>query len=407
MEAVLENFFDEIRKKKKSVSIHDWVKNVSKVANQLLMVTHNGKYTHTGGDIARANVGKEVGCIAIQQENRKDGFLRTGNCEFRYINTPGKLDAFGNAAALPAYKFLSLVLSDGKTVFDHVQERSEKLRSELSLDPQEYDEICNNFLTMQLKDRNMKTSRLIKQIYFSVEKEEDYHLLSLLTSSCIVSEMKMRLDYLRFSQEIKEGREARMKNEWHEDFAELYDLTEITYGGANPQNVGILNAKCGGTAYLLPSMPPVLEKRNVRLPRTDFFRNCFKKGEFEVLYSKLYGIFEDLRNNIYLRDYRESIFQGIIENIIKKSWEIRNYEPGWSFRDYYKALPMYQKIWLDPAREDDKKENDEWLQNVIIAMTQWICIFSPLPGKQTQQYLGDVEFQYIKSLIENAKEVLQ
>ena len=100
----------------------------------------------------------------------------------------------------------------------------------------------------------------MKQVYFPVG-EAQYHLLSILTPSGLITRLKQSVDAMRFSEETKQAKESRKKNEHHEvGYSDIFDLTVTGYGGTQPQNVSVLNSQNAGRAYLLPSCPPVLEK---------------------------------------------------------------------------------------------------------------------------------------------------
>ncbi len=397
MDSALHDFFE-----KKNVgsedgkSIEEWIINASYRANQLSLATHNGKYTHSGAK-------KEVSCIAKEKEATNDGFFRSGNCLLKSIGSLGNLDCLGNAASLDVYAFLSLELNDGQSVLAHVEKYSEYLRSELGLEDSIFKKICSGFLLIKTNDEGMRTSDLIKQVYFPVD--DGYHLLSILTPSCLVTEMKVRIDTnWRYSTYNKEGREARRKNAYHTGYAEFFGLTEIAFGGTKAQNIGVLNNKNGGITYLLPSFPPVLEKRTVKLPHRDFFKDCLWRSEFEELYTSLYRIFSTDYTNIAIRDARERLFKAVIDRIIQKAWEIQKTSGGWSDRSHYVQLPKHQKIWLDAMYSEAREDRDIWVPRVIDEMTRWICNYVPSSRDKNSNSLGDEEFLYVRSLIEEVKE---
>lgn len=399
MEKVLLDFFID---KKVGIgfprSIENWVQNAANRARQLLLATHNGKYSHSSAK-------KEVSCIVLHKENIKDGYLRTGNCSTSNLSTVGGLDCLGNAAALDVYKFLSLILSDGMTVYHHIEKQSEYLRKNLGIDKNDYISICNKFLAIKTNEKGFQTSDLIKQVYFPIG--DGYHLLSLLTPSCLVSEFKTRIDNnWRYSENIKEGRKARKNNQRHAGYEEFYNLTEMALGGTKPQNVGVLNNQNGGVVYLLASNPPIFNKRTIRLPKTDFFLNCLHKSDFEELFTALYRIFGMEYTNLAIRNARESIFKAIIDKIIFISLNIRATEGGWSERDYYKRLPLHQKIWLDTEKVKERFDVENWLSKIVDETTRWICAYTPDSSAKPIAPLGDDEFIYVRSLVEEIKEAL-
>lgn len=392
--------FDFFEKKKvgseDGKSIEEWIISASSRANQLSLATHNGKFSHSGTK-------KEVSCIAKERQASKDGYFRTGNCQITNIDSLENLDCVGNAASLDVYSFLSIKLSDGQSVLAHVSQESEYLRSELGLNEDLYKEICSNFLLIRSNTIEMQTSDLVKQVYFPVA--DGYHLLSILTPSCLVTEMKARIDSdWRYSTHNKEGREARRKNAYHPGYAEFTNLTEITFGGTKPQNIGALNNKFGGSTYLLPSIPPTLQDRTIKLPRKDFFRDCLWKSEFEEIYTSLYRIFSTDYNNLAIRNARERLFKAIVDRIIQKAWSIQKVAGGWSERGYYVHLPKHQKLWLDAMHVEAREDMDAWFPKVVDEMTRWVANFVPTSWNKNPNPLGEEEFLYIKSVVEEAKE---
>jgi CRISPR-associated protein Csy1 len=397
----LQEFF---RKKRKidpedMDAVQDWLFRNANKAKELNFATHNGKYTHTG-------VGKEMSCIAISLKSNCDGYLRTGNCIPRYIQVLLSYDCLGNAAALGVLDFLSLVLSDGTTIFELANQVSPRLQKELELDNESYQVICQQLMEIFPDQTTRETSDLLKQVYFPVGS--DYHLLSLLSPSTLMVELRERIrsEFL-FSQNTKDGRDARRKGLYQAGYATIYGLTEISYGGANAQNVGKLNAQSGGTTYVLSSQPPALQERNVRFPKHDFFRECLFRNSFEDRFSSLYKIFETDYNNVRIRLARERIYISIIDTIIEVSLSIRKQQPGWSFREYYASLPLYQRIWLDESREPDRKHSDEWFDKVVENCARWVLNFVPQSRKGSGSPLGEEEFVYIKALIMDTKEALE
>lgn len=399
MEEILEAFL-KAKLKKTDLSnqqpmVREWVSKASKRVGQLKFATHNGKYTHS-------KVGKEVSCLAIPTDREADGYLRTGNCDTASVDSLEGFDCLGNAAVLDVYKFLSLKLADGETVFAHFERKSDYLRNQLGFGKGEFEVICSDMLSIRPDGKSMETSDLLKQVYFPTE--DGYHLLSILTPSVLMTEWKKRIQAIVFSPAAKEGRAARKSKDVHEGFAELYDLTLMGFGGTKTQNVGVLNSKNRGYTYLLPSIPPSLNRSAVRLPRTDFFVNCLRSIDFAPLFGQIGSVVDTDRNNMHLRNHRDQIFRTIVDKVIQISWAVRASQGGWSQRDYYRNLPNYQKIWLDADHEQERMDSDDWKEEVVDAMSRYII--SSLNKEQKDFMFGDEEFLYVRGLVDAAKEGL-
>ncbi|AEC02369.1 type I-F CRISPR-associated protein Csy1 [Parasphaerochaeta coccoides] len=396
MDKTLVDFFTkkDLFKPENKSSVSEWILKAAIRANQLVMATHSGKYIHTSAC-------KEASCIALSRPQAPDGYLRTGNCDVRYVDTLEKLDCLGNAAALDVYTFLSLVLEDGHTVFHHVQQRSRILQQELRLSDAEYQTACAGFMKIMPEAGYATTQDVMKQVYFPVGKDE-YHLLSILTPSVLVSEMNKRISKIRFSDQAKEGREAKKNNEIHEGYDEVFDLTEMGYGGSNSQNAGVLNNRAGGVSLLLPSFPPVLHARAVRLPRRNFFNSLYVR-DFADDFKALRDIIAAPDRNVEVRTRRDEIFGVIVDKIIQKSLAIRSYEGGWTKEEYYAQLPEYQKIWLDSLYAEERYTSEDWLERLIDEIGRWIFkaleSFRPDSGIP----LNDDDFLHIKSVVRDSE----
>lgn len=377
--------------------IQQWIFNASNLSIGLNFATHNGKYSHSG-------VKKEMCCIAIERDYRADGYVRTGNCVPMHIEALLNMDCVGNAAALGAYGFLSVRLSNGKTVLEHLQQKSELLRNELELDAEHYFEICESFLKIFPKNESYETSQLLKQVYFPID-EDEYHLLSLVSPSILMVELKKRiLERYRNYEEAKAGKEAEKKGLHHAGYVELFGLTEMAFGGTKAQNIGILNLAAGGSILHLDSIPPALDKRKVRLPKYDFFSECLWKNKFEERFVKIAKIESLSISNMRTKQLREDLLRSIAESIIEKVWSIREAEVGWTSRDSYQHLPSYQKLWLDNAYFDKRNSDTSWNTEVVDAITRWVCRYEVRDKNVNRPLATDSDFYEVKHLIEQTKE---
>jgi len=363
--------------------LDNWLPNAAKRASQLSLVTHVGKFSHPNA---------KTSSIIAENEAKKDGFLRTGNVAKQF-------DVFGNAAALDVYKFLSLTLSKGQTVLEQLEQESEPLESQFTLASASYEEIKAGLLAIKKQDTVDITSERVKQVYFPVGN--DYHLLSLLTPSGLMYQLKQAINDIRFSEQAKQSRILKKKNEYDEQgFDEIYGLTAIGYGGTKPQNISIINSQNGGVSYLLPSMPPVLNQRNIRLPKSDFFRNTLYYKNYEESFKSLDKLVQLGINNIHIRSGIDNIIRFLIAQVIEKSWTLRQLDAGWSEKT---SLKQYQKTWLDSAYKAQREADDAWLNEVINEFARWI-IFAY--EKSIGQGALNTEMLSIKALITEQKEGL-
>lgn len=363
-------------------SMQNWLVDAAKRAGQLSITTHPSKFTHTSARTTPIN----ANCI-----QRNDGYLRSGNVEIVDV------DASGNAAAMDVHSFLLLPISDTKNLLSAFEESNQKLRVLLESMGLNFDEVRLGFLKMKLGDGVVKTDKLVKQVYFPLSNK-NYHLLSILTPSSILCDFKKRIDHMRFSEEVKNARTAKREHKHHNGYSELYNLTMIGYGGTKPQVVSVLNNRNGGKAYLLPCIPPLFEKRIVRLPRDDFFTQTLYLKAEKDLFIILHKWVKQDRNNIEIRQKIQKMLGQIIDQILYKAYQLRHYhDQGWSNHEYYQQLPLNQRIWLDDIHIEHRKEKNEWRDDIAKQMTR--IMIDNYDAINNVKILGDPELNHIAKLI--------
>jgi CRISPR-associated protein Csy1 len=374
----------------KKFSLDEWLPDAARRVAQLSMVSHPSKFSHPSA---------KTSSIIADATKRADGFLRTGNSE---VN----LDVLGNAAALDVYKFLSLELDDGRTLIEHLEQGSETAKQRLAITTATFEEIQKGLLTIKQGDDTAVTSGKVKQVYFPCDG--DYHLLSILTPSGLMFELRNRIRDMLFSEQVKEARELKKSNGFSNNgFDELFNLTMVSYGGAKPQNISVLNYQHGGKAYLLPCLPPLLQKGSVRLPRYNFFTNTLWVGRYKDSFNALQNLMRSDYRNRNIREGRDSIILFIIDQVIDVMWSVRNHEAGWSQTEYYLHLPAHQKLWLDDVWAKERGHSGEWLSKVVEEFSRWIVLaYNKLQDKQGTPW-GDDELLYVKKMIEQSREALR
>ncbi|WP_028115395.1 type I-F CRISPR-associated protein Csy1 [Ferrimonas senticii] len=378
-------------------ALANWLPDAAKRAGQISVSTHPCTFSHPS---ARKNTNGYASSIIAHNKPSADGFLRAGN-----VNV--KPDALGNAAALDVYKFLHLELEDGQTLLSHIEQESELVKSLLSLPNLGYQALRDGFLNMVRSDQEDVSSSKIKQVYFPIADGE-YHLLSLLTHSGHLYELRRRLDGLRFGEDVKQARECRKQNQFYANgYREIYGLTTIGFGGTKPQNISVLNNQNAGKAHLLSSLPPALKSRETRLPKSDFFKECFTAWQAKEVLDALHRLFTSEHNNIHIRDGRDYRIQQYVDLVIERMWQVR-----FALTEYQgelaSDLPLEQKIWLYPEFESQRSEQDEWLDEIVRYISRGLLrhynkgkvIASPV-------LLADEELLAIEKVVSNSKELLR
>lgn len=338
-------------------SLQEWLPDAAKRVSQLSMVSHPSKFSHPSA---------KTSSVIVQAKHSVDGYLRSGNVDY-------PLDVFGNAAAMDVFKFLSVNLDNGQTVLDAFEKQDEDLKQFIQRSSLDFDVLRLAFLVIKDNDTSVKTDHLVKQVYFPIG-EKNYHLLSLLTPSGLITKLKQSIDAIRFSEATKLAKDRRKKNELDDvGYADIYDLTVTAYGGTQPQNVSVLNSQNAGRAYLLSSAPPQFEKRTIRLPKTDFFAQCLYRKNFQDSFLQLHKLMQLDVNNIDIRTAIRNIIQFVIDQVMFQAFKIRqSYAEGWSNEDYYVSLPKLQRVWLDDFYENEREQDDEWRDELSREIARWI-----------------------------------
>ena len=387
-------------------SMNEWLPNAAKRAGSRAFSTHPSKFSHPSTGVGPKNRKNYTYVTPIIDKSpaSADGFLRSGN-------VIGELDSLGNAAELDVDEFLSLRMEDGESVFKHLESDSDLAKALLTIKSKSYEELKEGFLAMSRSDAEAVTSSKIKQVYFPVDG--DYHLLSVLTPSGIVFDLRKRLDKLRFGEEmdgvnlLKEVRDKKKKNEYHEGgYSEVYGLTTIGYGGTKPQNISVLNNRNGGKAHLFLSMPPSLDKRDIQFPNSDFFTQSVSYYQNKDLFYKLHDLYQKDDSNMYMRSARDEYYQGIIDRIVERMWQIRSVARE-QYNPENSQLKHEQKVWLLDEYKEAREIDDDWLERITSTITQFIFHgYEKILAKKAVK-LGDGEHAHMAGIVKKSREDLR
>lgn len=385
-------------------TLSNWLSYAADGAIKRALSSHPSKFTHPDVGASNTNIKKKtyVSPVIYLGDFENDGFMKTGNVIGINLDSTGNGAEVGSIGEIGA--FLSLILIDGKRFFEHLQEDTEEAKQLLSYCAKPYCELKSGLLSM-IKNTDSQTSSKIKQVYFPVD--DDYHQLSLLTNSGMVYQLRTRLDKLRFSDEVKELRDKKRKNEYSEQgYSEIYGLTTIGYGGTKPQNISVLNNQNGGKAHLLSSLPPSIEKRNIHFPKSDFFVESFKKYEYAKNFKALHKLFQADYNNINIRDARDRYLQEIIDLLIEKMWSVRAVSQA-QFHQDSSSLSSVQRTWLHSDNADKREESNQWLESLITEISAWLIrSYEKILAKKAIK-LGEEERLLFADIVERNREFLK
>ena len=378
-------------------SPENWMPNAARRAGQMSLSTHPCTFSHPS---ARKNRNGYATPVIADSDRVADGYLRSGNVVV-------EIDALGNAAVLDVYKFLTLNMEDSRKLVEHIKEDSDLAVGLLTIQTESYESLKNGFLKMTEPNCNRRTitSSKIKQVYFPVN--DGYHQFSVLSNSGIIYELKKRINNIRFSDEIKELREKKRYKAYDErEFVELYNLATIGYGGTKPQNISVLNNQNGGKAHLFMSMPPTLQKRDIRFPNKNFFRESFRDYEYQEVFAALHKLFKTDYNNMRIREGRDYRLQDLMDRIIDKMWAVRAVSAE-QYQAKHSQLKFHQQIWLCEEFQQAREEENEWLKKLCREIASWILLtYEKLLGKQAYK-LGEDVRQHAHKIVTNNREALR
>lgn len=354
-------------------------------ARQITCATHPCQFSHP---YANQDKNSKITPIVFFGSSSADGYVRTGN-----VKSERTIDMYGSAGYATTMKFLALKMNNGKTVLDNIREDTPEAKELLASSGHSPEELREQFLEVFKPLGNTHvTSSKIKQVYFPIGNGQ-YHLLSLLTPSPLIYELKNRLSEIR--DDARNKKELIKKGEVPGSFREIYDLTTLKYGGTQPQNISQLNTENRGITKLLLSTPPMLEDHKIRLPRKNFFTECLNVHSFKWEFDGLYKLITFSQNSqIPLekqRKYRDRLFKEIVLTITEKVYIVRE-----ELTEIPKTLKPAQQFWLDKDENIRSENTENWESEIISDMARWITTSL---SKIHHVDIGDAELMEIRSML--------
>ena len=314
-------------------------------------------------------------------------------------------DVVGNAAALDVYKFLKLP-HGGQTLLALMLNKDTDLAAALSDDPAKSEAWMVTFAGITQPRGKAASHSRAKQLYWMVGddalRDADYHLLAPLYASSLAHRVFETINDDRFGDAAKEARQAKRAGEFSDQPVHEYpQLAVQKLGGTKPQNISQLNSERGGTNYLLASMPPSWQSRDVApLLRTDsLFHRFGQRPEVKALLKALMGFLKSApRANLETREHRDALVEGLLDELILFAAAMRELPPGWSQQADCELSPA-EKHWLDPdgleaaVHEAGLPLPTDSPDELSKAFARWLNqqLRDPLP-------MGDHEYQHWRQL---------
>lgn len=372
---------EQTKKKKVLVKPAEWLTKIAENANKCALATHIGRFTNP--DIK----------VFLRTEKQKkmtvDYVVTLSVCCQDDIATP--------ANYLATAKLLSFILESGQSVYETLLRDKESLRAELASLPVDYDKIVEGLLQIQTNPQPEATDERLRQVYFPVG-EGNYHLLSVLPPSSLMIELTRRIR--KMEKKRIESRNPKSET-YGESYKQIYDLTQVSWGGTKPQNISTLNNEVGGRTYMLASVPPQIQIRKIVRPRTNFFMNSLRLKDFYGLFQSMHKVYLEKQNNMYVRHHARNIEDLIIDRVMQKVFALRQLEAGWSDAEN-NYLPQAQKIWLDAKYAEERLSDDSWQDEIAHEFTRWIMQTYERVMLREKIILGDGEFSALQARVRQA-----
>lgn len=345
-------------------TVDSWLDNAAKRAGQISMATHAIKFTHS----------------AAKGSNFLDQQLGTNS---HYLDTQSlndiAIDAVGNAAALDVASLLQLKDSksseskdkNSKSLLDYLREENHSPLAPLAKNTEQLHNWVSG-LTQALVDNDPSSHILAKQVYFPID-DKQYHLLAPLSSSALCQAIYEKINFARYSQDMKAIRDAKKANlPCNEKLISYPDLAVTFAGGSKPQNISKLNSGRSGRTYLFDARPPHWENKNK--PPKDC-ENIFNQLEYVSRFTVLNMANFLLKvinkeSNLKIRNYLSKLVNQVGEDCINASVKWRNLPAGWS--DDLDKLPIHQAKWLDPNNPRWQQDNLDWQTELSQNFGLWL-----------------------------------
>lgn len=354
-----------------------WLAENSVNLPRYALVTHIGKYTHPDVQIAfwDDSDGPDTGYLTTASAGKRQDIVVTGGA------------AYMSMAAL-----LTRTLSDGKTVLEHFQADTSLIREDVAALGLDYEKLRCAVLALQRPAPPKKSDHRLKQVYFPV-REGEYHLLSTITSTTVLSTIRDAV--LTRRQQAVESRDKKSER-YGEAYTELVQPAKIAFGGSKPQNLSCVNDLSG--MYMLPSVPPLVAPRKLRFPHRNFFFDSIARYWQADLFQCLHHWIQSDLPRRQVKEQIEIIGWELAENVQLLALQIREAPPNWSDG---KNLSEAQCHWLDAKYTEERTENISWIKEVSRDFGYWVISaykFHAKLKKGTTPF-GDAELRYFAAML--------
>lgn len=266
--------------------------------------------------------------------------------------------------------------------------------------------------TVLLEDKVSKpsTDTRLKQLYWLVgenpSKNSNYHLLAPLYATSLTHRVyeKVNLNHWFYGEHNKAARKALREGKAFENgYISYPGLAVQKLGGTKPQNISHLNSVRVGQNFLLASLPPNWQSRDIYPPMRDAFRSFTRRTSVWKTVHELKDFLEtDPAKNVHTRDLRDDFTAILVDELMLFTFDMHSLAPGWTAGDKCE-LVAEEQYWLDPGRAHQDGEFDQarrlspWHETVSNRAAGWLN--RELNYKSALK-VGDPEYDHLQKQIE-------
>lgn len=345
---------------KKEQTPAEWIQSNLQNLERCRAVSHIARYTNPDVAISIHDDSQPVG----------QGYLTTAD-----ITTEDDLVVQGGAAYMAFASFLVGKFSQketaeeqkkdlaAKTAWQYFREDAPFIRKEIESLGIAYEPLREKILEIQPQEVPRQTDIRLRQVYFPTG-EEDYHLLTVIPP---VSMMFSLMEKIETASRLQRRCRDKKSEHYGESHCIFPNITRSAFGGSQPQNMSCRNTSLG--IDILPSQPPILSGRKIRLPKRSFFSDSLYWRRFSDTLSNLDTLLREQRHNHEVRERRENIILDFVECVLYEANRLQNLPAGWS-QDT--ELSDEQAVWLDAAYGSQRQDDTDWIWPVCLDFARWL-----------------------------------
>ncbi len=345
---------------KKEQTPAEWIQSNLQNLERCRAVSHIARYTNPDVAISIHDNSQPVG----------QGYLTTAD-----ITAEDDLVVKGGAAYMAFASFLVGKFSEkataeeqkedlaAKTAWQYFREDAPFIRKEIESLGIAYEPLREKVLEIQPQELPRQTDTRLRQVYFPTG-EKDYHLLTVISPVSMMFSLTEKIETALHWQRKCRDKKSEHYGKSHCIFP---NITRAAFGGSQPQNLSCRNTSRG--VDVLPSQPPILSGRKIRLPKRNFFSDSLYWRRFSDTLSNLDTLLREQRHNHEARERRENIILDFVECVLYEANRLQNLPAGWS-QDT--ELSDEQAVWLDAAYGSQRQDDTDWIWPVCLDFARWL-----------------------------------